>query len=101
MNVGLIIKEKITKKDSNQSKVAKVLGKTSQTLNQQLSKNHTDTDLIVNISKTIKHNIFYDLALELEKEDGLKIPRIVIENDSEINKAIIELIKKEFPNIFK
>lgn len=92
MNTSEIVDNYLKARGIKKTKLAADLGIMPQSLQKRLNKEHLDTDFLYRVSEALKHNFFYDVAIEFGKETGIKTP--VLEEVSEIETAIVNLLKK-------
>ncbi len=103
MSITKIISEYLEKKGVSQTALGEKMGKNRQYINGLLTKNKDlNSHIIKSISIALEYDFFAELSKELRKEHKeIKSSLNKETNTSEFEDAMIEVLKKRFPNIFR
>ena len=93
MNTSEIVNNYLKEKGIKRTKLAADLGILPQSLQKRFNKEQLDTEFLYRVSQALKHNFFYDVSVQFEKETGIKSNQPV-QAESALETAIIELIKR-------
>lgn len=102
-SINDIIKDYFYENGIKQNSIADKLGiKSYSSFSQMLKNNSLNSELIYKISLACNYDFFAELSKEMRKEHKeIKSSLNKETNTSEFEDAMIEVLKKRFPNIFK